>query len=293
VPKEWRISWRGRACWGSRGILIRIRQIFWKKCPACRRRLGSKTHRTLSRTYTCVRRYSRSFWQNFCRICARKTLAKTDTLAYLLSCEDSTLTTVRATFLGLSLLSSCSTRTELPDSPAHFHKVTFDSGDSVENSLKKVLCHRTFEGAWFNIRSWTYQDAIIHTALHMSFSRSSVDQTTSLWCDRAKSFSSPQTLSILQRKFEHYDMLQRQFRDFRKRFLLWKGKLNRSWVSRLWNGFSRNSVTFENKFLIWKRTLLWCHRLSFNTRITSLLYFQRRRPCDCDFEHEKEHFRPL
>jgi hypothetical protein len=42
VPKEWRIWGRGRTCSGPRGILIGMRQIFWKKSP-CMIRMLSKS----------------------------------------------------------------------------------------------------------------------------------------------------------------------------------------------------------------------------------------------------------
>jgi hypothetical protein len=41
-----------------------------------------------------------------------------------------------------------------------------------------------------------------------------------LRCYRTKSLSSPQILGVLSVKFQHCDLLQREFKHFRKRFVL-------------------------------------------------------------------------
>jgi hypothetical protein len=49
---------------------------------------------------------------------------------------------------------------------------------------------------------------------------SQINTPTWLRCCRTKSLSSPQTLGILEEKFQHCHLLQREFRPFRKKSLL-------------------------------------------------------------------------
>jgi hypothetical protein len=97
---------------------------------------------------------------------------------------------------------------------------------------------------------------------------------TTLRCCRTKSLNSPQTLGVLEVKLEHCDLLQREFRHFQKKFLLWKLKLDRSWTIRLLNTFQRNSLDFEKKFWLRKLKLLRCDPLSLHPRISPLLHLQ-------------------
>jgi hypothetical protein len=76
---------------------------------------------------------------------------------------------------------------------------------------------------------------------------------------RTKSLNSPQILGVLSVKFQHFDLLQPEFRHFQKKFLLWKHKLHKNWTIRLLNNFQRISANFEKKFWLWKLKLQSLH----------------------------------